>query len=878
MTSPPDPSSPPDPCSPPDPIAREAHVLRVACARGLLSPREAEALRQATPVGQRLARLAERLPPAQLSLLRQAYADYGSPAPRDLASPPLADPAATFPAGAAGAVVQSAASPARPGDEGAPRSRLPRPGEAVDDYRVERLLGRGGMGAVFAARDPAGREVALKIHLGRRHERFQLEGEAVARLDHPGIVRVHTQGIDQEGRLYCVMSLVAGGSLDDYLVERRPLPVREAVEVTLQAAAALGYAHAKGVLHRDVKPGNLLRTPAGQIVVTDFGLARVVDQSQHLSMTGDLLGTPAYMSPEQARGEVRAIGPGADVYGLGATLYDLLCDRPPFADMPPIQLLLSVANLEPEPPSLHRPGVEPAVDAIVLRCLAKDPAERYPSMDALAADLAGYLEEGASGVRALADSRARQRRGVLAAALGGLLVAALPFALLAGGAPRDPSSPPPLDAPRDAPQGALRLRDERELQLEPGQAARFEVAPLDSAVRLELSGAEGTPVEVAGGGDTRALVCEASWALPLTLVRDEVYRPLRSGTYTVRLPAAAPGPVRLRLQRWRGVAPPPAARSEPWEPYPPVEVCFREGPARDRAAELMAGFRENFDAIRRMKAMPQVSRIYQDMRQLKTREGLPPAELLLATIGRYALLYEGISSKEASQLAATKLLPDYPDLFAVQWHAHTLYPKEPALALRHLERCRELEPARASVRRDLLQRYAKSGDEARLEREARQLLALKPDDSFATLWIATLNAERGRGGEGEGRAFAKSCLGLTPARVSRALARFAEALRPGAAPARADHPERVRAMARGLRAGLAGLARSPVWKQRRGQAWLRLLSGRVVFALEGPEAARAQLEQGRGFRELAQAWDALSADVEAAAEASGPPRRPASPR
>ena len=312
-------------------------------------------------------------------------------------------------------------SPLEPGG-----SPLPRAGEWIDErYQILRPLGRGGMGAVFVAQDRAGREVALKVLLGHRAEseaRFRVEAEALAKLNHPGIVVVHDFGVTPGGMAYLVMGLVEGESLDDHLKQRGTLEPMRAVDLAAQLAHALAHAHKAGVLHRDLKPENVLITPDGRAVLTDFGVAKVVDQSQHLSKTGQLLGTPAYMSPEQAMGKVREVGPGTDVYGLGSTLYDMLCGRPPFCALRPLELLVAISNLQPDPPSQHQAGLDAKLDAICLTCLAKAPSARYSDMPALIADLEAY-----------------QRRDPIAASLSparpwqaGLLVLALVLALAVG--------------------------------------------------------------------------------------------------------------------------------------------------------------------------------------------------------------------------------------------------------------------------------------------------------------------------------------------------------------------------------------------------------------------------------------------------------------
>jgi predicted Ser/Thr protein kinase len=259
---------------------------------------------------------------------------------------------------------------------------LPRPGEVVGPCVVLRELARGGMGAVYVAQDSTGREVALKVLLpGATDERFDVEARALGSLNHPGVVAVHAHGQDPSGRSYLIMELIQGESLEKTL----PLPPERAVELTLQAAEALVHAHSRGVLHRDLKPQNLIVTPEGRCVVADFGVARISDLTQELTRTGEVLGTPAYMPPEQATGKRSLVGVGSDVYGLGATLYALLAGHPPFQGATLINVLHAVISTPAKPP-----GIDASLDAIVMRALAKDPSHRHASMSELADELRAW--------------------------------------------------------------------------------------------------------------------------------------------------------------------------------------------------------------------------------------------------------------------------------------------------------------------------------------------------------------------------------------------------------------------------------------------------------------------------------------------------------
>ncbi len=267
-------------------------------------------------------------------------------------------------------------------------------------------------------------------------ERFRREGLAQARVDrHPHVVRVHEAG-SLPSVVYLVLDLVEGGDLATRLRERGPLPAEEAAALTLALARGLAHVHAKGVLHRDLKPANVLFDAAGTPKLADFGLARLRGEGA-LTATGELLGTPGYMAPEQVEGS-RAIDERADVYGLGAVLYALLCGEAPFRGGSAIELIHKVLSEAPAPPRARRPEVPPALEAICLRALAKSPGDRQPSAEALAAELAAFLA-----------GEAPRSRAVVGAAAGGLALVLL--VLAAGWWATRPSPEPPsrAEAPAD---------------------------------------------------------------------------------------------------------------------------------------------------------------------------------------------------------------------------------------------------------------------------------------------------------------------------------------------------------------------------------------------------------------------------------------------
>jgi len=300
-----------------------------------------------------------------------------------------------------GSAADAAAEPPPPA-----RPAIP---ERVGRYPVEGELGRGAFGSVLAAWDPAlRRPVAIKL-LHRiadpeARARFEREARVLAGLRAPGLVAVHEAGATPDGRPYLVMDQVAGRSLR----LAAPLSPARAAEVVRDAAGAVAAAHRAGVLHRDVKPDNVLVDGDGRGLVVDFGLAFEADAAR-LSRTGALVGTPAYMAPEQAAGA--DVDPQVDVWGLGATLYFALTGRSPSEGLTLSELASALASRPPAPPSAHA-EVPPALDAIVVRCLSLDRAGRYPSAAALASALDAFAEARAPARRPPARRRRRRRRGL----------------------------------------------------------------------------------------------------------------------------------------------------------------------------------------------------------------------------------------------------------------------------------------------------------------------------------------------------------------------------------------------------------------------------------------------------------------------------------
>ncbi|HWE37616.1 MAG TPA: protein kinase [Isosphaeraceae bacterium] len=262
----------------------------------------------------------------------------------------------------------------------------------VPGYEVLGILGRGGMGVVYEARQrKLNRPCALKMILGGAHAdadataRFLAEAEAVARLQHPNIVQIYHIG-EVDGLPFVELEYVPGGGLDSAL-DGTPWPARRAAAMVEPLARAMVEAHRRGIVHRDLKPPNVLLTADGRPKITDFGLAKRLDVDSSQTRTGMVLGTPSYMAPEQAGGGRDAVGPAADVYALGAILYELLTGRPPFKAATPLETVMQVMAEEPLPPSRLVPGLPRDVETICLKCLQKDRAKRYEDAEALADDL-----------------------------------------------------------------------------------------------------------------------------------------------------------------------------------------------------------------------------------------------------------------------------------------------------------------------------------------------------------------------------------------------------------------------------------------------------------------------------------------------------------
>src|SRR5881227_3467853 len=306
----------------------------------------------------------------------------------------------------------------------------------LGDYELLEEIGRGGQGVVFRARQKGlNRTVALKvISLGQwaskvHLKRFRREAEAAASLDHPSIVPIYEVG-ERDGSCYFSMKFVEGGQLDE-VVRRKPMSIRQAAELIGKVARIVHYAHEHRILHRDIKPGNILLDQKSEPHLTDFGLARLVESESTVTRTMEVLGTPSYMAPEQAVGNNAAISSLTDVYGLGAVFYQLLTGQPPFAGGTTYETIKLLLDTEPKPPRLLNPKIDRDLSTICLKCIEKDPKGRYCSALALAEDLERWLKHEPilarhTGIFARAGKWVRRNptSALLVASLVGLAAAA----------------------------------------------------------------------------------------------------------------------------------------------------------------------------------------------------------------------------------------------------------------------------------------------------------------------------------------------------------------------------------------------------------------------------------------------------------------------
>jgi tetratricopeptide (TPR) repeat protein len=434
-------------------------------------------------------------------------------------------------------------------------------GGEVPGYEILAELGRGGMGVVYKARQAAlKRLVALKMILAGAHaspkvrERFRVEAEAVARLQHPNIVQIYEVG-EHDGQPYLTLELVDGGNLAEKLAGT-PQPPRGAAEVAETLARAMHHAHQHEIVHRDLKPSNILLTADGTSKITDFGLAKLLDSAGGATPTEAFVGTPNYMAPEQARGEAKFIGPVADVYALGAILYECLTGRPPFKAATLLDTLEQVRTQEPVPPARLQHKVPRDLETICLKCLEKEPARRYAGALDLADDLRRFLDD--QPIRARPTSALRRavkwvrRRPALATLLAASVAAVLLVVGFVGFYTAERAA-----QRREQQKIELELAEEKTRQEDQDRYHRF-IAERDEAVFHAVVGTQFTLMEPAPR--LEAARAAAGWALAAVSADDGTLAPspywseaerrdVRDGCYELLLVmadsllrAAPPGP------------------------------------------------------------------------------------------------------------------------------------------------------------------------------------------------------------------------------------------------------------------------------------------------------------------------------------------------
>lgn len=377
-------------------------------------------------------------------------------------------------------------------------------GRELGHCRLERKLGSGGMGKVYLAHhEGLHKKVAVKIlpdDLAAEPEfiqRFLREARLAARLEHPNVVQVYDAG-EEQGAYYLCMQYVEGRTLEAVLRERKKLSIPEALAITKRVAIALGAAHKLGIVHRDIKPANILISKDGIVKVADFGLAKDRDAGRSVSGTGQIMGTPYYMSPEQAQGA--GADPRSDIYSLGTTLYHMVTGRRVFEGESPLSIVMKHLREEPVPPDRIDPSIPEGVCRLIAKMMAKDPASRHPSAEELVRDL-DALKPSISKASASPSGPSRRRAARVALPIAGILIVGIVIGMvLAGGggprpdsaAPRPPVLPasPPASGPPPAPPAPSppapapetgrkdsilpRLREHQEKKLEEKLLARTE--------------------------------------------------------------------------------------------------------------------------------------------------------------------------------------------------------------------------------------------------------------------------------------------------------------------------------------------------------------------------------------------------------------------
>ncbi len=418
----------------------------------------------------------------------------------------------------------------------------------IGKYRIERELGRGAMGVVYKAFDPVvERSVAIKtIRLDVENApdlvtRLRREAKSVGQLEHPNIVTLYDAG-ESSGLFYLAMQFIQGETLQDRMTRQGWFPLREVLEIFSQICAGLDYAHQHGVIHRDIKPANIMITHDGVVKLTDFGIAKIAGTGT--TSTGLVVGTPSYMSPEQALG--RPLDGRSDIFSLGSILYEMMTGEKAFAGQNVTTVMYKIVHEPPMPLAVLQPGLDPAVEAIVLRALAKNPEQRYQACRDLAAELELYITRAASAIPKTSVARvpAMPPSGISTGAAAVTAVSAAPTA---------PAVPAPATAAGPAATGSS-LDEVPPAPVAPSTQFPPAVPPVTATQPVAR---QGVPVAWLGGGVLGTLLL-----VVVILLIVQMRQPSQAPTPAEQAPGES---VQLTDQASSDVTQPPAETAQPAE-------------------------------------------------------------------------------------------------------------------------------------------------------------------------------------------------------------------------------------------------------------------------------------------------------------------------